>query len=193
MNLDRMARWWRLAPWSSNSLMRRGDRITSLATVMAVGFVLLLVPVAAVFGSSTYSRLGVESSLDSAHVHPAQATVVDVPTPVTAPTEFAVVMQSYAEARWRVADVEHSGRVQVPIDAVQGQTIPIWVDDEGSRTRPPRKGIENAALGVCAALGIWAAGSVVAACGVGVVRLTAARANSKRWTRELRRLERSTG
>ncbi|OZC80943.1 hypothetical protein CH274_12080 [Rhodococcus sp. 06-418-5] len=47
------ARWWRLAPWSTNPLMRGRDRTAALAFACAMAVILGLVPFAALLGSLT--------------------------------------------------------------------------------------------------------------------------------------------
>ncbi|SNT10236.1 Rv1733c family protein [Rhodococcoides kyotonense] len=192
-NTTLVVRWWRLAPWSGNALMRRGDRVVSFATILAVFTALLLIPIAAVFGVSTYSNLDAESVLERAEFHRIDAVVVDAPVPVEVPMDYGVVTSSYATASWTYRDgIVHTGRVRLPVDASQGQRVPVWVDDAGALARPPRTGTENAALGVCAALGFWSVATMVTLVGVAGVWVLARRSDSKQWAREWRRLERSS-
>ncbi|WP_455566898.1 hypothetical protein [Rhodococcus koreensis] len=70
-------RWWRLRPWSRNHLMRPSDRYEATLMLLTSVLVLLLIPVAAAFGTATHTRLEHQTHTLRAAVHQVPAVLLE--------------------------------------------------------------------------------------------------------------------
>jgi hypothetical protein len=188
-------RWWRLAPWSRNSLMRPSDRFESLAVLMAALLVLMLVPCAAAFGTVSYTDLSEQSRTDRANRHVTTAVLVDDPKPrMDDGYTRSPLTHDEAPARWRASDVSpRTGDVEAPPNAQAGDTVDVWIDASGDVVDEPRTGTENAAIAVSAALCVWAIGATTAVVLLALVRWAGSRERMRRWDREWGNVDRTPG
>ncbi|MFE7423170.1 hypothetical protein [Rhodococcus sp. NPDC057529] len=159
-------RWWRLRPWSRNHLMRPSDRVEAILVLLAAVLVLLLIPVAAAFGTATHTRLEQQTQTLRAGAHQVPAVLLEDTYPAPDIPEYAirpVGTQNTALARWTTPHGERTGAVPTDTPAKAGQTITISVDADGHLTGPIPDSRENTALAVTAACGLWAltAGAVL--------------------------------
>ncbi|WP_213572845.1 hypothetical protein [Rhodococcus sp. USK13] len=188
-------RWWRLAPWSRNSLMRPSDRFESLAALMTTLFVLLLVPCAAAFGTVSYTDLSEQSRTDRANRHVTTAVLVDDPKPrMDDGYTRSPLTHDYASARWLSSDgSSRTGNVEAPPRAMAGDTVEVWIDSNGDIVDAPRTGTENAALAVSAAMSVWAIGATTAILLLVITRWVGARNRMRQWDREWCTVDRTPG
>ncbi|MFE7422768.1 hypothetical protein [Rhodococcus sp. NPDC057529] len=159
-------RWWRLRPWSRNQLMRASDRFEAMIVLLTAAVVLLLIPVAAAFGTATHTRLERQAQALAAGVHHVPAVLLEGTYLAPGTPDYAirpVGTQNTARARWTTPDGERTGAVPTATPAKAGQTITISVDADGNLTGPIPDSRENTVLAVTAACGLWAltAGTVL--------------------------------
>lgn len=174
--------WLARAPWSKHPLVRRSDRRDSAVAVLAVIFSLLLVPMAATFGSVTYSDVNTRAAQERATATQTLATVTGIPLQRDSVQEPAVPVRASAPATWTAPDGgERSGSVQVDSDAVVGDTALIWIDSRGEQLPAPTTGVEAAGIGVVVALAVWFTGSVIAWAGVVAMRRLGNRQRMRQW------------
>ncbi|QTJ69652.1 hypothetical protein HYG77_06285 [Rhodococcus sp. ZPP] len=188
-------RWWRLAPWSRNSLMRPTDRVESFAVLMAILFMLMLVPCAAAFGTVTYTDLSEQSLTDRVNRHVTAAVLVDDPRPrMDDGFTRSPLIHDYAPARWAGSDgLPRTGDVEAPPNAQVGDTVDVWIDANGDVVDAPRTGTENAAIAVSAALCVWAIGATTAILLLAIGRWAGARNRMRQWDREWGNVDRTPG
>lgn len=190
MSWDSALRCMRLAPWSGNPLMRRGDRIVSFVAIAAVVTVLVLVPVGALLGALKYTDLVAQSAHDRAADRKVSAVVVDDPAARITTAESAAITGYDATVAWTDwSGSEHRDRIDVEPSTTRGQSVDVWVDQFGNLAPAPKTGIECAALGVCVALGVWLSGSTVAVITAAAVCGLGRKAQLRNWTREWSSLE----
>lgn len=72
-----VARMCRLGPWSGNRLMRGSYRLESSVFLVVVALVLILVPLAAAFGTATHTRLDDQSRADRENRHQIAAVLLE--------------------------------------------------------------------------------------------------------------------
>ncbi|MGW5152483.1 Rv1733c family protein [Rhodococcus koreensis] len=161
-------RWWRLGPWSRNHLMRPSDRLEAALVLLTATVVLLLIPVAAAFGTATHTRLEQQTQTLAAAVHQVPAVLLEDTYLAPDTPEYAirpVGTQNTARARWTTPHGDHVAAVPTDTPAKAGQTVTISVDADGNLTGPIPSGPENTALAVTAACGLWTltAGAVLLA------------------------------
>ena len=132
-------RWWRLRPWSRNHLMRPSDRLEATLMLLTAAVVLLLIPVAAAFGTATHIRLEHQAQALAAAVHQVPAVLLEDTYPAPDTPEYAirpVGTQHTARARWTAPHGEHVAAVPTDTPAKAGQTVTISVDADGNLTGP---------------------------------------------------------
>jgi hypothetical protein len=144
----RLPRWRLVRLIGRNPLIRVSDRIEAVVLVLAVALSLLAVPVAAAVGTAvhdTRQRVYAEQAQDRQMI---TGTVVDdSPTQVWRSKTMAV------RARWFAAGAEHTGAVKTRQPVKSGDSIDIWVDQNGFQVAPPtRTAVDEA---VAAALATW--------------------------------------
>lgn len=190
-------RWWRMAPWSRNPLMRRCDRVDAAAALLATVFVLIMVPCAAAFGTATYTGLSEQSHADRQRSHRQAAVLVADPRPGSvAETRTSYrEPQNHASAHWTAPDgTLRSGDVPTPPpDAKSGDTIDVWIDSNGNLAAEPRSGQENATVAVSAALCVWAAAASGAFLLLSCIRWMNSRRRMRQWDREWNEFGRTPG
>ncbi|QQZ19409.1 MULTISPECIES: Rv1733c family protein [Rhodococcus] len=155
----RPVRWWRMRPWSRNHLMRPSDRVEAAIVLLTAILVLLLIPVAAAFGTTTHTRLEQQAQALRAGVHHVPAVLLEDTYLAPDSPEYAirpVGSQNTARARWTTPHGERTAAVPTDAPVKAGQTITIDVDADGNLTGPIPDTRENTVLAVTAACGVWA-------------------------------------
>ncbi|NDV06674.1 hypothetical protein GXW84_19465 [Rhodococcus sp. IEGM 248] len=151
-------RWWRLRPWSRNHLMRPSDRIEATLILLTAAVVLLLIPVAAAFGTATHTRLEQQAQALRAGFHQVPAVLLEDIYLAPDTPEYSILpagTQNTARARWTTPGGDHVAAVPTDTPAQAGQTITISVDADGNLTGPIPDSRENTVLAVTAACGLW--------------------------------------
>ncbi len=126
-----VSRMWRLGPWSGNRLMRGSYRLESSVFLPVVALVLILVPLAAAFGTATHTRLDDQSRADRENRHQIAAVLLEDATVNLADTTPATGATGQAPARWAVDGTTRTGQVLTAPEAKAGHTISIWIDPAG--------------------------------------------------------------
>lgn len=144
----RLPRWRFVRLFGRNPLIRVSDRIEALVLVLALALSLLAMPVAAALGTAVHDARN--------HIYAEQAqgrrmitgTVVD-----DSPTQIWRSKTMAVRARWFAAGAEHTGAVKTRQPVKSGDSIDIWVDQNGFQVAPPtRTAVDEA---VAAALATW--------------------------------------
>jgi hypothetical protein len=185
-------RWWRLAPWSRNRLMRSSDRLESAAVLLVVMLVLLLIPVAAAVGTAVYTRLGEQSRTDRETRHQVPAVLLEdswVEPAETNPSQDSFL----APAEWIVDGTSHTGEVPADAGAKSGQTVAVWTDPSGTLVDVPKTGAENAFTAVGVALGVWTSSAVICFGILFGIFWAAGKYQMSQWSREWRDLGTAPG
>ncbi|WP_160098506.1 Rv1733c family protein, partial [Rhodococcus sp. T7] len=127
-------RWWQLRPWNHNHLMRASDRVEATLLLLTATVVLLLIPVAAAYGTATHTRLEQQT-------HTLRASIRQVPAVLLEDTYLApdtpghairsAGTQNTARARWTTPHGERTGAVPTDTPGKAGQTVTISVDADG--------------------------------------------------------------
>ena len=196
MTIDQALRWWRLAPWSRNPLMRGTDRVDSVVAAVLIAFVLIVVPFAAAFGTVTYTGLAERSHAELQTRHAQSAVLVEDPRPVVVADAHSRSpdTQDRATAQWTAPDgTLRSTDVQTAPRTHRGDTVTVWVDTNGNIVAEPRSGMQNAAIAVSAALSVWAGAAVGALLLYSGVRWISGRSRMRQWDREWNDLGRTPG
>jgi beta-lactamase regulating signal transducer with metallopeptidase domain len=162
-------------------LVRTTDRIEALVFVLAVVVALLAAPIAAAVGTAVYdSRRHIYAEqLDTRQVVAATVTDDDAAQPVLR-TSTSIV-----PARWSAAGVEHTGVVEAPSTAKTGDTVAIWVDNNGEQASEPTPTSRAAVEAAMGALVIWICVAAMAATLFTVTRAVCDRVRFAGWQHDL--------
>jgi hypothetical protein len=162
-------------------LVRTADRIEALVLVLAVVVSLLAVPIAAAVGTAVYdSRRDVYAEqADSRHT--VAATVTDVP----ASQQILRTGTTTVPARWTAGGAEHTGAVKAPSTTKAGDTIEVWVDNNGVQVPAPTATTRAAVEAVMGALVIWICVAATAATMFTVTRAVCDRIRLSGWQHDL--------
>ncbi|MGC2652674.1 MAG: hypothetical protein WA317_03515 [Mycobacterium sp.] len=177
----RLPRWRLVRLFDRNPLIRASDRVEALVLVLAVVVALLAVPIAAAVGTAVYD------SRRSLYAEQAQtrrmvtATVMDVSAAQISSNKTMTV-----PARWFAAGAEQTGEVKTRHTVRPGDSIDVWVDEDGSQVAPPIKTAVDEA--VAAAVAIWLGAVIAAAVLVGAARAILNRVRHARWQRDFDKL-----
>lgn len=148
---------WLLAQrlFGRNPLVRVSDRVEALVSVLAVVLSLLTLPIAAAVGTAVYeSRSNLYTEQDQNRSTVAATVVEDsaAPDPWSKTTT--------ARARWFAAGAEHTGVVQGRTMLRAGDSVEVWVDEDGAQvSHPVRSAVDEA---VVTALVIWLSVAITA-------------------------------
>jgi hypothetical protein len=156
----RLPRWpvlLRLA--GRDPLVRTTDRIEALVVVLAVVVSLLAIPIAAAVGTAVYDSRR-QAYAEQTHTrHTVAATVTDV----SASQQILRTGTITVPARWTAGGAEHTGAVKAQSTTKTGDTVEIWVDDNGAQAPAPTPTTRAAVEAATGALGIWISVAAIAA------------------------------
>jgi hypothetical protein len=165
----RLPRWRSMRLFGRNPLIRAGDRVEALVVVFAVG--------TAVYDSRS-------------HLYAAQAQNPRTVTATVTGDKFVrqdtLGQMVTVPARWFAAGTEHTGTVSAPPGVKTGDSIDVWVAEDGSHIGPPLRTALDAA--VAAAEAIWFGAAMAAAALVAGTRAILNRARHARWQEDFDKL-----
>jgi len=162
-------------------LVRTTDRIEALVVVLAVMVSLLAVPITAAVGTAVYDSSRRVYAEQTHTRHTVAATVTDVP----ASQQILRMSTITAPARWTGGVAEHTGAVKTQSTTKPGDTIEIWVDDNGAQVPAPPSTMRSAAEAVTGALVIWISVVATAATLVTAARAVCDRFRFTQWQHDL--------
>jgi len=177
-------RWWRMAPWNTNPLMRPSDRLRSALAIFAVAVCIASVPFAVAAGTASYTDAADRTRAEDAAETPVTATLV------MDPVYDRSARGIYAQASWRRAGSLTTTFIGVPVGAVRGDRIRVWLDSDGAPVAPPPWANAAPWIGIGVSVGIVFGICCAAALSVEFVRRRIARANSSQWDRRWRSFDR---
>jgi hypothetical protein len=162
-------------------LVRTTDRIEALVFVLVVLVSLLAIPIAAAVGTAVYdSRRQAYAEQTHTH-HTVTATVTDVP----ASQQILRTGTTTVPARWTAGGEEHTGAVKAPSTTKTGDTIEIWVDNNGAQVPAPTPTTRAAAEAAMGALVIWISVAATTATLFTVTRAVCDRIRLTGWQHDL--------
>ncbi|MGH3675758.1 MAG: Rv1733c family protein [Mycobacterium sp.] len=181
----RLPRWpvlLRLA--GRDPLVRATDRIEALVLVLAVVVSLLAIPITAAAGTAVYDSLRQVYAEQADTRHTVAATVTDVP----ASQQILRTATTTVSARWNAAGAEHTGAVKAQSTTKTGDTVEIWVDNNGAQAPAPTPTTRAAMEAATGALVIWISVAAIAATLYTLTRAVCDRIRFTGWQHDLEHL-----
>ncbi|MYR07602.1 hypothetical protein GTV32_15380 [Gordonia sp. SID5947] len=163
-------------PWSSNPLLRRGDRVVGVAGLVAAVLAVLALPLAVLAASATYDQVAARAESTTS----VSAQVVDVlPAEPTA-------LNTGATVKWMDHGVARTDTASVPSTTRPGTTTIVWTDASGNVVpQPPDRLGRIVGAGAVAVFG-WLTVAAVMLASVRMLSLRVARRHTDRWDLEWR-------
>jgi hypothetical protein len=162
-------------------LVRTIDRIEALVMVLALAVSLLAAPIAAAIGTAVYdtSRRTYAEQAETRH------TVAAIVTDVGVSPQIARTGTTTVPARWTAAGAEHTGAVKVQSTVETGDTVEIWVDNNGAQVPAPSSTSRAAAEAAMGALVLWICMVAIATTLFTLTRAACDRIRFRRWQHDL--------
>jgi class 3 adenylate cyclase len=174
----RLPRWRSMRLFGRNPLIRAGDRVEALVGVFAVVVVLLAAPIAAAVGTAVYDSRSHLYAQQAQNSHVVTAVVTDHKV-----THRKALGQTVTVlARWFAAGTEHTGSVSAPPGVKTGDSIDIWVGEDGSHVGPPPKTAYDEAVAFASLT--WLGAAIAAAALIAGTRTFLNRARHARWQKD---------
>lgn len=158
--------WWRKIYCGQNPMARSWDRIESALLIGAVLIVLLALPVAAAIGSEVYARQLTVSAEQTSSRHGATAVLLADATAIQYRVDGSPSQSVDAvRARWTLENGDvREGVVLADAGSLAGDSVPIWLDDNGNAVEAPLSTTDAASVGIGTGAAVWLiTGAVVAA------------------------------
>jgi hypothetical protein len=178
----RLPRWTR-PPGDRNPLQPAGDRIDRIVVVLAIVVTLLAAPVAAGVGTAVYDanrELYAQQAITRQNI---TATVIDGSiAPDLRRNSVRVAVE------WSWAATQHTGTVRVSPTVKAGDTVEIWVDENGSMVGPPKPATTAVLDAAVVAAVTWLTVAAMAAFVVAGVRALHMKMRDEAWQRDIDRL-----
>jgi beta-lactamase regulating signal transducer with metallopeptidase domain len=162
-------------------LVRTTDRIEALVFVLVVVVSLLAAPIAAAIGTAVYdtSRRAYAEQAETRHT--VAATVTDV---ATSP-QIVRTATTTVPVRWTADGAEHTGSVKAQSTVETGDTVEIWVDNNGAQVPAPSPTSRAAMEAAMGALVLWISVVAITATLFTVTRAACDRIRFRRWQHDL--------
>jgi hypothetical protein len=174
----RLPRWRSMRLFGRNPLIRAGDRVEALVVVFAVVVVLLAAPIAAAVGTAVYDSRSHLYAQQAQNSHVVTAVVTDHKV-----THRKALGQTVTVlARWFAAGTEHTGSVSAPPGVKTGDSIDIWVVEDGSHVGPPPKTAYDEAVAFASLT--WLGAAIAAQALIAGTRTFLNRARHARWQKD---------
>jgi len=177
----RRRRWWLSSVFTSNPLARRVDRAEGWAVGVALAVVIGAVPVSIDVSHTIQASEAKTIAVAAATRHPVDAVAVTASEAKTRGTATTY----WARLQWFDRSVTHQDTVRVPQPMKAGDRIPIWVDDTGKRTTPPRTEADARAGGIGAGLMLWLMVAALTGWAVSLLRRLFDRLRYRGWDRDI--------
>lgn len=167
-------RFTALRPWSSNPLMRRGDRTLAVAWLVALGLALIAIPLSVWAGAATYQVVADRA----AEAQPTTATVTAILDTDPASTDTS------ATVSWILDGQAQTTQVPVPRGTRVGASTQLWLDADGRPLINPGGTFEHVLCGVWVGLLAWLGTAALALAVLALIRGAIARRHDSDWEHE---------
>ncbi|MGW4528303.1 Rv1733c family protein [Amycolatopsis sp. NPDC004378] len=168
------------------SVARPSDRVQAGLLVFVVLVVLAALPVAASFGSETYVRQQARSAQQLSERTRVTATLLADGPPLTVNSRTGVTGSGEpTDATWVLPDgTRKVGKVIADEGTLKGETVPAWVDRDGTVVDAPLSGAGAAIDAVGVGLGLWLATLALLAAAYRLTVFALDRLRYARWQQE---------
>lgn len=172
---------WHLRALGSNPLIRRSDRLEALVFLGVLVVALLAIPFATNIGRQTFDGYMQTVSEQADTRHSIEATVLDGSTSVLTDFEGPTPVR----VQWPEGDELRTEYVFSPGIVKAGDSMTIWVDDEGKVVTAPHTATDAQVSAIGAGMTIWISVVAFGAMAAFGVRRGLDRSRDRGWDREV--------
>lgn len=121
-----------------NPLCRPVDRLAAGISALLLAVAVIAIPATMAFGWFLHHSLSQRAARAAATTHPVSAVLTtDAQASVGATDTAQTYAQGVSVIQWNTPNGPHSVAVDVPVNSVRGQSMPIWIDDAGNMAAAP--------------------------------------------------------
>ena len=146
-----VGRNWFMRLWGRNELVRGSDRFEAWAVCVAAILAVIVVPIAAAFGTAVHDARVQLSAEQARQRHLVSARVLEDGTT----TVHKDTVSFNAPAQWNTETGSHVGTVSTPDKVALGDHVNVWVDERGDQVAAPLPASAAAEYAVSAAGLLW--------------------------------------
>jgi hypothetical protein len=121
----------------SGPLKRNSDRLQFLARVLVLCSLVMAVPPALAVATVTHSRARAEAATQAEERQQVRAVLQEDAVPERDGSGNPLGTAGATVLWTGPSGLERKGRVDVPVDAEAGSSVPVWVDRQGDQVRKP--------------------------------------------------------
>ncbi|KUI30347.1 hypothetical protein AU196_24470 [Mycobacterium sp. IS-1742] len=162
-------------------LVRTTDRVEALVVVVAFVVSVLALPIAAAIGTATHDSRSHFYADQHATRHQVTATVTDVPES----RSFTRTGMITVPVEWWDGDIRRTDTVQAHGSVDPGDTVGLWVGQDGAQVLAPEPASRAAVEAVAGAVAIWVSVAAGAAILSALVQMICDRIRAAAWQHEL--------
>jgi hypothetical protein len=177
-------RWWLVRALGRNHMVRAVDRVEALAVLAGVLLVAMVGLQCSSISDSVYASRSRTIAAEAATRHQVEATVVTDSTADAKTTQQSAQRYS-TQIRWFAQNTSRDKVVKLAQPVKAGDHVPVWLDEHGNASTPPRTDADARAdaVGAVALLLALAAGLAFGA--VALLRWLLDRLRYRSWDRGL--------
>ncbi len=180
-------RWWVGCAFARPPLARATDRIQAWAVITGMALLVAAAYPALSVGHLGYAVRAREIAVEAAHRHPVEATALD--DSVIDPAEVDSTSTTFlAPVRWTTRGGVHDTTAKVDGPVRTGDTVRIWLDDQGELTAPPLTDEDARVDALATTALVWLTMAAIVIGALLGLRSTIGRARDRSWDRSLREL-----
>jgi len=157
---------WVLRVFGRNPLVRSSDRLEAAVIFVAALAVIVMLPIACAVGTAVHESQVLAAAEITATRHQVTAVVTADSVGLSEP----YVVGTQTPVRWMVGNDERTAVVQSREWRKAGESMDIWVDEQGVRTPTPPSSTDQTMVAVFAALLAWSTGLAAGAAMILIVR-----------------------
>lgn len=163
-----------------NPLVRRSDRLETVAILLAATLAVLAIPMAGAVGTAVHDDLARQFAAQRNDRTELQATAVRDSVPVSQASDRSF----RTDIQWQFQGVGHTASPRTPA-LHAGDPVSIWVDGSGDQVPAPLTDDEAVARAVIAALTAWSTVAGAGVAGWALLRRRLDRSRFADWDRAL--------
>ncbi|MET0451011.1 MAG: hypothetical protein ABW137_04170 [Mycobacterium sp.] len=182
-------RWWLLGALRRGRVVRTVDRVEAWTALAVIVLVLVGIHPVAGFARDVYTTNSAAFAAEAATRHTVQAVAVNASQTATRGVGSAYQVQ----VQWFAGNETRDKVVRIDRAVVAGEHIPIWVNDAGQVTTPPRTDADARTDAIGAGAIVWLVTVAAGAAALTAFRRVLDRLRYHAWDRGLRALADNDG
>lgn len=174
-------RWWAACAFVRTPLVRRVDRIQAWALIAGLLLGIAALYPAALIGEAGYTGRAETIAAEAATRHPVDATALKGSTVDPTLAESSASASFRVPVRWETHRGARDAETTVDRPVKAGETVTVWLDDNGSVTTPPKTDSDARIAGIGAFVFTWLAMVGLIGAGYAAIHAVLTRRRNREW------------